>query len=86
MEEYTTLKQRVEDFNEEQKGKSLLKPKEKQIFVSTIYKNTDDYYMEVNKVNLYDWQQTRAGISVEEANKRVLGDIDEGDLSDISDD
>lgn len=85
-EEYTTLKQRVEDFNEEQKGKSLLKSKEKQPFLSTIYKNIDDYYMEVNKVNLYDWQQTRSGISVEEANKRVLGDIDEGDLSDISDD
>lgn len=86
LEEYTTLKQRVEEFNEEQKGKSLLKPKEKQSFLSTIYKNLDEHYMDVNKVNLYDWQQTRAGLSVEEANKRVLGDIDEGELSDISDD
>ena len=86
LEEYTTLKQRVEEFNEEQKGKSLLKPKEKQLFLSTIYKNLDEHYMDVNKVNLYDWQQTRAGLSVEEANKRVLGDIDEGELSDISDD
>lgn len=86
LEEYTTLKQRVEEFNEEQKGKSLLKSKEKQPFLSTIYKNLDEHYMDVNKVNLYDWQQTRAGLSVEEANKRVLGDIDEGELSDISDD
>ena len=86
LEEYTALKQRVEEFNEEQKGKSLLKPKEKQSFLSTIYKNLDEHYMDVNKVNLYDWQQTRAGLSVEEANKRVLGDIDEGELSDISDD
>jgi hypothetical protein len=86
LEEYTTLKQRVEEFNEEQKGKSMLKPKEKQPFLSTIYKNLDEHYMDVNKVNLYDWQQTRAGLSVEEANKRVLGDIDEGELSDISDD
>ena len=85
LEEYTTLKQRVEEFNEEQKGKSMLKPKEKQPFLSTIYKNLDEHYMDVNKVNLYDWQQTRAGLSVEEANKRVLGDIDEGELSDISD-
>ena len=81
-EEYTQLKQRVEEFNEEQNSK--INPKKKEIFVSTIYKNLDDYYMEVNKVNLYDWQETRAGISVEEANKRVLGDMDEGDLSDIS--
>ena len=86
LDEYTRLKQRVEEFGEEQKGKSLLKSKEKQTFVSTVYKNLDDYYMEVNKVNLYDWQQTRAGLSVEEANKRVLGDIEEDELSDISDD
>ena len=86
LDEYTMLKQRVEEFGEEQKGKSLLKSKEKQTFVSTVYKNLDDYYMEVNKVNLYDWQQTRAGLSVEEANKRVLGDIEEDELSDISDD
>jgi len=86
LDEYKKLKEHVEDFNEEQKGKSLLSSKEKQTFVSSVYKNLDDYYMEVNKINLYDWQQTRAGLSVEEANKRVLGDIDEGDLSDISDD
>lgn len=86
LDEYKKMKERVEDFNEEQKGKSLLNSKEKQTFVSSVYKNLDDYYMEVNKVNLYDWQQTRSGISVEEANKRVLGDIDEDDLSDISDD
>ena len=84
IEEYTSLKQRVEEFNEEQKGKSLLK---KQKFMSTIYSHMDEHYTDVNKINLYDWQQTRSGISVEEANKRVLGeDIDEDEFSDISDD
>jgi|UniRef100_A0A6C0J537 hypothetical protein len=79
LNEYTELKNKIDNFKEEQKNK-----KEK-TFLSEIYKCMDDHYADVNKVNLYEWQQSHLGISVEEANKAVLGDIDEDELSDLSD-
>src|SRR6056300_566933 len=79
-EEYLELKDKIKVFDEEQKDKKTKK------FESNIYCNIDEHYADVNKVNLYDWQQSKQGISTEEANKIVLGDINEDELSDISDD
>jgi hypothetical protein len=79
-EEYLELKSKIKVFDEEQQDKKTKK------FQSNIYCNIDEHYADVNRINLYEWQQAKQGITSEEANKMILGDINEDELSDISDD
>lgn len=79
-EEYLELKSKIKVFDEEQQDKKTKN------FQSNIYCNIDEHYADVNKINLYEWQQAKQGITSEEANKMILGDINEDELSDISDD
>ncbi len=80
VEEYLQLNDKIACFEEEQK--EMKKDKK---FTSNIYMNVDEHYIDINKINLHKWQQTKIGISKKEADNLILGDEDDN-LSDISDD
>ena len=80
VEEYLQLKDKIKCFDEEQQ--EIKKDKK---FTSNIYMNIDEHYNDINKINLYEWQQSKTGISKEDADALILRD-DDDNLSDISDD